>query len=137
MTILQPSTIEFLKGFMSRPQLFIVAALSRGEERKFFIEKMNELAERIRTMPATYGQDGKGHNAIAYLHYFLGGMDWYITEKDSEPEQLQAMGVANLGPLGNGPELGYISLVEILAHGAELDFHFTPKPLKDIPKACY
>lgn len=86
-------------------------------------------------MPKTYEQDGKGLKAIAYLHYFTGNADWYITEKDmsdpDEPGQLQAFGLANLG---YGGELGYISIVELLKRGAELDYHFEPCPLDEIDK---
>jgi hypothetical protein len=76
----------------------------------------------------SYETDGQGDNAVVYLHYFLNGCDWYITEKDMEDDQLQAFGYANLG---YGGELGYISIQEIVTVGAELDLHWTPKPLKD------
>jgi len=87
-------------------------------------------------MPETYGQDGKGSAAVVFLHYFTGGCDFYLTEKDrgdpdDAPEdfQSQAFGLANLG---QGGELGYISLPEILSCGAELDFHWEPKTLEEI-----
>ena len=95
-----------------------------------------EAAAIIDTMPKTYEQDGLGDQAIASLHYFLGGCDWYITEKDAEaPDSLgqhQAFGWADLG---GGGELGYISLVELLANGAELDFHFRPCTLAALKAA--
>ena len=81
-------------------------------------------------MPKTYEQDGLGEEAVVHLHYFTGSADWWITEKDSDPDgegQVQAFGLADL--FQDGGELGYISLVEILAAGAELDLHWTPKPL--------
>jgi hypothetical protein len=82
-------------------------------------------------MPKTYEQDGKDDQAIVYLHYFAGGRaNAYITERDQEPEQHQAFGLADL--FGDGGERGYISLVEWLANGAELDFHFTPCTLGEL-----
>ena len=70
-------------------------------------------------------------DAIVYLHYFKGNMDWYITEKDMiEEEQNQAFGYADLG-LGFG-ELGYISLIELAENGVELDLHWTPKTLREV-----
>ena len=36
----------------------------------------------VLTMPATYGQDGLGEAAVVHLHYFMAGMDWWVTEKD-------------------------------------------------------
>lgn len=62
-------------------------------------------------MDKTYEQDGKGEESIAYLHYFRGSADWYILEKDSEPEQFQAFGWADLG---GGGELGYISIIDLV-----------------------
>jgi hypothetical protein len=84
-------------------------------------------------MPKTYEQDGLGQQAIAHLHYFTAGGDWYITERDTHPDQHQAFGAANLG---YGAELGYISLPELLAAGAELDLHFTPRPLTQCGQEC-
>lgn len=118
-----------LRPFMSVSQMKAVSDSMRGEEKQFFIDKMVEMAGIISAMPETYGQDGKGDAAIAYLHYFMGGMDWYITEKDMEAEQLQAFGLADLG---HGGELGYISIVELVGSGAELDFHFQQKTIGQI-----
>ena len=116
-------------GLAQRP---IIRDLLRGEEAAHFRAVLAEYAERVRTMPQTYEQDGKGDQAIAYLHYFTVNCDWYITERDSDPDgegQIQAFGAANLG---YGAELGYISLPEILRAGAELDLYFMPKPLTEV-----
>lgn len=103
----------------------------RGEEKEWFFDKVLELHQRITTMPKTYEQDGKGDKAVVYLHYFAGGQaSAYITERDIETEQHQAFGLADL--FGDGGELGYISLEEWLANGAELDFHFTPCTLGEL-----
>lgn len=120
-----------LRGFIGHAQRNAIQQALTGEEREFFLDKLATLGEQIRTMAQTYDQDGKGDRATAYLHYFRGGCDWYITEKDRAGEQLQAFGQADLG---YGPELGYISLVELLACGAELDLHFTPCTLADLAK---
>ena len=92
-----------------------------------------EYGERIATMPKTYEQEGKEDQAIVSLHYFRGNQDWYITEKDmetpEEPGQHQAFGMTDLG---HGGELGYISIVELVAHGVELDLYFKPRTLAEI-----
>lgn len=80
-------------------------------------------------MPLPYETDGQGSQAVARLHYFTGSADWYITERDSSAEQLQAMGLANLG---YGCELGYISIAELISAGAELDLYWTPRTLAEI-----
>ena len=120
-----------LDQFIGPAQRATVLTCFRGEEQEWFFDKIIELHQRITTMPKTYEQDGKGDNATVYLHYFAGGQaNAYITERDMEPEQHQAFGLADL--FGDGGELGYLSLVEWLANGAELDFHFTPCTLGEL-----
>jgi hypothetical protein len=118
-----------IKDFITPAQLEVIGNACRGEEREFFKAKLVELSNIIETMPVTYQTDGQGDQAIVHLHYFAGAGDWYITERDRETEQLQAFGEADLG---YGGELGYISIVELLACGAELDLHWTPKSLNAI-----
>lgn len=118
-----------LNKFMSRSQIAAVAEATRGEEREHFIDMMLELAEHLKTMPKTYEQDGKGDDAVVGLHYFRGNMDWYITERDMEDDQLQAFGLADLG---YGGELGYISIQELIDNGVELDLYWTPKTLGEV-----
>jgi hypothetical protein len=122
-----------LSRFMGDAQMLALSEACAGEEAEYFVTMLILLATRIDTMPRTYDQDGKGDDAIAYLHYFVGGCDWYITERDMNEEQLQAFGLCDLGM--GFPEIGYVSLPEITAAGAELDLHWTPKPLKVIKKA--
>jgi hypothetical protein len=132
-TILQAFTaVNSIKGFISPQQLAVIRAYCHGEEGQFFIDKLCEFSERIETMPKTYEQDGKGRQAIAYLHYFMGSADWYITERDADEDgegQIQVFGEADLG---YGPEMGYISIAELIEIGAELDLHFEPTTLSQI-----
>ena len=125
---------ETVRPFMSRGEFQALLTGAQGEEKQFFFDKVAELAQTITTMPKTYEQDGKGDQAIAYLHYFnAGNQDWYITEKDmgtpEEPGQHQAFGLADLG---YGGELGYISIVELVKAGVELDLYFKPRTLAEI-----
>lgn len=126
--------METLRPFIGYSQRKTVFELFNSEERQYFVDLMAGLAALVSTMPKTYEQDGKGDDAIASLHYFTGSCDWWITEKDigapEEPGQHQAFGLASLN--GGEPELGYISIVELLTNGAELDFHFSPKRIGDI-----
>lgn len=118
-----------LRWFVNVNQLTVMDNGTLGEERQYFIDKFCEYADRIDNMPKTYEQDGKGDQAIVYLHYFRSGMDWYITERDMEDEQYQAFGLADLG---DGGELGYISIQELIENGVELDLHWTPKTLAEV-----
>lgn len=120
-----------LRDFMSARQRAAVISAMQGEERAWFFAKMAELAELVAKMPATYGQDVP--DPIAYLHYFTNGADFFITEKDAANDgegQAQAYGLADL--FGDGGEVGYISIREVIECGAELDFHFTPRPLSEV-----
>lgn len=117
-----------LEKFMSRAQLATMMSLSRGEEGAFFRAKMAEMAKIINAMPHSYATDGQGDQAIAYLHYFTAGADWYIVERDSSEDQEQAFGLAVIYEA----ELGYISIAEIIAAGAELDLHWRPRTLAEV-----
>lgn len=121
--------MPLLKQFIGKSQLSAIGMGIRGEEGQFFKNKLIEIANVIQTMPKTYGQDGMGDKAIAYLHYFKGSGDWHITEKDMEDEQLQAFGLANIG---YGGELGYISIEELIDAGVELDLYWEPKTIGEI-----
>lgn len=124
--------VPTIRPFLSSMQLSVMGDLSRGEEGSFFLQKFIDLQSQISTMPKTWDQDGKGDAAIAYLHYFIGGCDWYITEKDMDGGVQQAFGYAILNGDDECAELGYISITEITRCGAELDLHFTPCTLAEI-----
>ena len=121
--------IATLRKFMAPSQINFMVSQIRGEEHQFFIDKIKEMANLVNTMPKTYEQDGKGGEAVVYLHYFFRGMDWYIIERDMEVVQYQAFGYADLG---HGAEAGYISIVELIQNGIELDLHFTPKTVNEL-----
>ena len=130
------AAIQTLRKFMSTSQIDAMIAGCRGEEGKYFKDKIFEMAELVTTMPKTYDQEALGDEAVVSLHYFIGGCDWYITERDvetpDEPGQHQAFGLADLG---YGAELGYISIIELIRNRVELDLHFKPitlKALKDV-----
>ena len=126
--------LKILQPWLSNGQCATLRALCREttEEHEHFRAKCVEYAERVQAMPQTYGTEGEGDKAMVYLHYFVGACDWHITEKDSDPDnegQIQAFGLANLG---FGGELGYINVVELVKHNAELDLYWTPKPLSQV-----
>ena len=120
------AVMPLLKQFIGKSQLSAIGMGIRGEEGQFFKDKLIEVANVIQTMPKTWETDGQGDKATAYLHYFKGSGDWHVIEKDMEDEQLQAFGLANLG---QGGELGYISIQELIDAGVELDLYWTPKTI--------
>lgn len=120
--------IRTLGQFIGHSQMSAIRSGCRGEEKQFFFDKLVQLSALVQTMPKTYQTDGQGDAAIVHLHYFTSQFDWYITERDMESEQHQAFGLALLHEL----ELGYISIVELLSVGAELDLYFKPCTLGEI-----
>ena len=110
--------------------------LFNGEERQHFGELLDRLAERLDAMPVTYESRGE---RIAFLHWFTVGSDWWVIEldrgsPDDGPEdwQSQMFGLVQLN--GWEPELGYISLPELLSVGAELDLYWTPVTLAEVKR---
>lgn len=128
-----------LRGFLGGPQLETIRDLMKGEEREFFYDKIVEIAALVSRMPRTYETEAiNSDDKIAHLHYFTGGCDWYIIEKDKGApgdvpgqHQTQAFGYARI----HEGEYGYISLPEITEAGAELDLHWEPKKMREILKA--
>jgi N12 class adenine-specific DNA methylase len=122
-----------LEDFVSAAQNAATLSGLSGPDAPAFQQIQRELLEILQTMPRTYQTDGQGDSAIAYLHYFTGNADWYITELDSDPDgqgQVQAFGLADLGM--GFPELGYINIKELVQAGAELDYHFAPRSLREL-----
>lgn len=134
--------IKVMTPFIPVVQMATLIEYLQGEEGAYFAELLREWADKIATVPQTYDQDGMGLESVAHLHYFSGGCDWHITEIDSDPDaagQVQAYGQADLGW---APELGYISIAELVAHrprrlGAvvEFDLHWKPKTLAQVRAA--
>ena len=120
------SFLESIKSFIGRSQYRTISKAMRGEEKEFFIDKARVLAGIIDGMAKTYDQDGKGLEATAFLHYFQGSSDWYITEKDTQGGTTQAFGYAKMS---QGGEMGYISIDELTKNDIELDLHFDPQTL--------
>ena len=122
------SKLDTFRNFVGPAQRQCLYDAMRGEEGEYFRKTIVAfMLATFETMPKTYEQDGKGEQAVVWLHYFSPSADWYITERDMEEEQHQAFGLADL--FGDGGELGYISIAELIANGVELDLHWDPRPL--------
>jgi len=117
--------LRSLKNFVGTTQMQIMS-----QNVKDFDEVIESLYSTVTTMPKTYETEGK--NAKAMLHYFVSNNDWYIFERDTEEEQLQAFGFAIIDGNMDYAELGYINIEELKAFNAELDFYWTPMTLEEI-----
>lgn len=130
-------TFGKIKRFMSKPQLSVIADNLRGEEGDFFASKVLEIAGVIEAMPATYETDDQGTAAVVHLHYFRGGVDAWITEKDKgdgshDDRQHQAFGLITLTGNKDDAELGYISIDELIENNVELDLYWEPQTLDEL-----
>lgn len=121
-----------LLSMMNRGQSLVLRRGLRGEEKEGFREIVARLNATISAAPVTYEQDGRGDGAIVHFHYFLNGSDWWIAELDVNAGQGQAFGLVCLNGWTDSAELGYVSIPEIVAGGAELDFYWTPKTLGEV-----
>ena len=125
--------IAALRKWMPAGQIDALMSLLRSEEREAGIEILNSLSETIATMPKLYETEGtQTEDKIVYLHYFRGGSDWYIVEKDTEPVQHQAFGYAILNEDLINAEWGYISIVELIQNNIELDFYWNRRTFKEV-----
>ena len=128
----KPHELDTLKLLTTPEQYEVITDAMLGEEGDHFIEIIDRIHATWQAMPKTYESTAQGRAALARLHYFTGGCDWWIVEKDADPDhagQVQAFGIADLGM---GRELGYISIPELLENGAELDLYFTPKRMGEL-----
>ncbi len=107
--------LEQMRPWLGLNQYLCCRDALRGEEAQWFRDKLFELNALITIMPKTYEQDGMGDGALVTLHYFAGGRaNWWITEKDSDPDgdgQVQAFGLVNLS---GGPKREPIPQSEVL-----------------------
>lgn len=128
-------TIEYVRPFIPKKQMLMMIGGLRGEERGFFREAFRQLEATIRAMPVTYQQSELGDAAVVHLHYFTGGMDWWITEKDVEGGTRQAFGLVDMG---HGPELGYVCIDELRSvRSMNIDLHWKPCTIADIKAKKY
>lgn len=128
-------TMEYVRPFIPVAQFKTMAAGLRGEERAFFREAFRDLETTIAAMPVTYQQSELGDDAVVHLHYFMGGADWWVTEKDMDGGTPQAFGLVDLG---HGPELGYISIDELVrVRGMNVDLHWKPVTLAQLKARKY
>lgn len=91
-------------------------------------------------IPKLYEQDGKGKNAVCYLHYFVGGTDWYITEWNRDNE---FYGYVCLNGDWEMAEFGYIPKEYLIDNDLsplnkpELDFYWKYKTINQILEKEY
>ena len=124
--------VQILKDVI-KPQLFDLGIIPHSQIEATSVEQLDNvktLLEAIQTMPKL----GDG-NYEAKLHYFVGGMDYYITELGDNGE---AYGYCDNNGDPQMSEWGYIDLKELAAigdfKGLNIDYFFKPKLVGDLIK---
>lgn len=88
-------------------------------------------------LPPLYSQDALSEDAVVHVHLFnpCGVGDWWLTEGSPEGYDFIMFGLCDLG----FPELGYVSLLEMLpvvccpwSLTIERDLNWTPKTLREV-----
>ena len=133
-----------LVNFMPNAQRRALIAALRSEEGECIADLVLGAVRNIRATPLTYQTESvEMKDKVLHLHYFGGGIDAWIVERDvgdtpdqnGEGPQLQAYGKITL--FGGGwdeAEWGYISIADLIANGVELDFYWEAKTVKEMER---
>lgn len=114
---------EILKAIMPLHQQKVLKDIEYSEHEETLL-KLAENASKLKS------RNDNGEETIMYLHYFYGGMDWYISEWDKTNGIF--FGFANLNDDQNA-EWGSSFVKDIVEMGnVELDFYFIPTAIKNI-----
>ena len=81
----KPHELDTLKLLTTPQQFAVITDAMIGEEGDHFIEIIDRIHATWQAMPKTNETDGQGRDALARLHYFIGGCDWWIVERDTAP----------------------------------------------------
>lgn len=101
-------------------------------------DMLSNVVKAYKDIPSLYKQDGKGYNAVAYLHYFVGGVDWWVTEYDRSTGKM-----FGLSSLNDDWTLGYFNVSFFKNNDLsplqkpELDFYFKYQTLNEILEKVY
>lgn len=96
-------------------------------------------SERLAQIPRLYETESTPlKDKLIYLHFFIGGCDWYIAEYDGDD---LFFGFAILNNDIECAEWGYVSFSELksikikgIEIDCELEEYWPPTPVSDIPK---
>ena len=123
-----------LNQFIGKGQIAVLEEAIKGEEGLHFSQMLLTLYNNILSIPKPYETEDQGDAASVRLHYFKGGSDWYIIERDIDGEQIQCFGFACLNGDKQNAEFGYINIAELIKYGVELDLYYKPQTVEDIKR---
>ena len=123
-----------LNQFIGKSQIAVLEEAIKGEEGLHFSQMLLTLYNNILSIPKPYETEDQGDAASVRLHYFKGGSDWYIIERDIDGEQIQCFGFACINGDKQNAEFGYINIAELIKYGVELDLYYKPQTVEDIKR---
>lgn len=120
-----------LSRFMGESQRGAVRDFLGSEEWEFYADTVIRLTRLVEVMPKLYSTEKLGDDAPVSLHYFAGNAHWYLIEREIRAGQPDSV-FCYASLWGDEYEYGYVDMAELLKNGAELDFHFEPRPMRDL-----
>jgi hypothetical protein len=126
-----------LRPYMSRGQMIVLTTASHGGEGIFALELFVKMASNVEAMPSVLVNGQDGANAEAHLHYFYGGSDWYILEKNWDGGVDRAYGFVVLNGDMQNAEYGYVDIGDLVARGANLDLYFKTQTIAEVLARCH
>ena len=81
-----------LNQFIGKSQIAVLEEAIKGEEGLHFSQMLLTLYDNILSIPKPYETEDQGDAVTVRLHYFKGGSDWYIIERDIDGDQIQCFG---------------------------------------------
>ena len=104
--------MDVLKKVIPAQQLLIMLEYTKGEDGIFYIDILNKIVDVYNSIPELYATDGNQKHTN-YLHYFVGGSDFYFAELDKKTGE--GFGYACLNGDTDNAEWGYLDLSSTLA----------------------
>jgi len=92
--------------------------------------------KQLAKIPALYSTEKTAlKDKKIYMHFFMGGCDWWVVEYD--PEERLLFGFACLNGDEQNAEWGYVSLDELISINVrgihvDRDRHWTVRPAKEV-----
>lgn len=102
----------------------IMSLINESEEKEHYNLLLDKVTSTAFNIPKLYEQDGV-KDPVYHFHYFNSYSDIYILELTDD----RAFGYVNLG---QGGELGYVNISEIVENNMELDLYFEPTKSSEV-----
>lgn len=126
----------YIAPYISNKQAKAIALALQGNDKADVMKQIISIARVIDTMAVSPEQAGLDDQATIFLHYRLHNWHWYITERADDGGIDQACGYVLLATDRKRRLLFRdISILDLLAHGCELDIGFYPQTVQTLKQS--